>query len=52
LREKENGIWKNVGWVSLFSKKGDPLLMQLEEGDYSTQNRMDLEAAKEENGLE
>ena len=48
LREKtEDGTWANAGWVSLFSSKGHPLMMQLEEGDYLIENRMDLGAARE-----
>lgn len=51
LSEKRNGFWEDAGWVSLFSSKGVPLLMQLEDADYSTENRMDLVAAQRKKNL-
>jgi len=52
LWEKENGSWKNAGWVSLFSSKGVPLMLQLEEDDFSIEDKINLEAAQEKNSLE
>lgn len=48
VEKQEDGTWGNVGWVSLFSSKGYPLMMQLEKCDLSIKNTMDLEAAKKQ----
>jgi len=44
IREKD-GSFKTIGWASLFTKEGCPLMLQLEEGssDNCGQSKMDLD---------
>jgi len=41
---EENGSFKKIGWASLFTKGGYPLMLQLKEdpSDYCVQTKMDL----------
>jgi len=44
-KEENDGNFKTIGWASLFTKEGCPLMLQLEEdsSDNCVQNKMDLD---------